>query len=153
MHADGPLTDLERRLADWIPADDGLSADAMLFAAGRAAARRGAGRWAWLATTAGLAVLSGVLAGRLRNERSQRIILAPQLDGIRAAPSGSLEIAMPPVLSEAANLASLPDDSYLFARRALSEGLEAWPPRMPPAAPSLPGRPVLRAGDTDVPES
>ena len=43
MHPDpefpGDLSDLERRLASWQPASAGLNADAMLFAAGQAAAR------------------------------------------------------------------------------------------------------------------
>ena len=41
------LSDFERHLAGWQPASDGLNADAMLFAAGQAAGRRGRSQLLW----------------------------------------------------------------------------------------------------------
>ncbi len=41
------LTDLERRLSSWEPTTEGLDSDALLFAAGRASARPGLGRFVW----------------------------------------------------------------------------------------------------------
>src|SRR5438552_19059242 len=73
------LKDLERRLAACAPATGGLDADAMLFAAGRASARRGAARFVWPALTASLAALVVVLGIRLANERSERLALVQRL--------------------------------------------------------------------------
>ncbi len=41
------LSEFERLLAGWQPSSDGLNADAMLFAAGQAAARRGRSQRIW----------------------------------------------------------------------------------------------------------
>ncbi len=73
------LNELERRLADWKPAPDGLNVDAMLFAAGRASARNGKARLAWPVVSGGLALLTVFLGVRLAGERAGRLALLQEL--------------------------------------------------------------------------
>src|SRR5262249_1003065 len=73
------LNELERRLASWRPAADGLASDALLFAAGQAAARRDRNRFRWPAVAGCLTLLAMVLSGWLTAERSERLALARQL--------------------------------------------------------------------------
>lgn len=62
-HANRPedLNDLERRLAAWQPSRDGLDADAVLFAAGRASVQPRPARFVWPALTTLLTALIVVL--------------------------------------------------------------------------------------------
>lgn len=77
------LTDLERRLTGWRPNPAGLNPDAMLFAAGRAAARP----WrAWLALAPCLAALAVAVAA-WASERAERVALAEQLRQRAPAPA------------------------------------------------------------------
>lgn len=149
-HPNDPLTDLELRLAAWRPNPQELDPDALLFAAGRASARRA--RLVWPTATACLVMLSALLAGRLALERAQCLALARQLDQ-RRAPAPPHEAPVPPTAAETAGTEPLPPDSYLIARRALDEGLDAWPICVPGHGPSLPEPPALRArgGDWPVP--
>ena len=120
-------SELERRLIAWMPATAGLDADAMLFAAGRATARRGP--WGTLCV-AGLVV---VLGAWLAVERTERL----RLERLpRPAP---------------ATTAEWPPASYGAARAALASDLDAWPPQaIPEAAPAgAPEPPPLRVRGFD----
>lgn len=158
-HPDRPedLNALERRLSAWQPDSEGLDADAVLFAAGRASLRRGPARFAWPAMTALLTVLTVILSLKLASERNERLALARRLRGEPpAAPTVN------PSLPPAANTAPagspgpdvMPPDSYLASRRALEKGLDAWPSRIVVRTgtpdPSSADPPILRLGQRDA---
>jgi hypothetical protein len=142
------LSELERRLSGWRPASAGLDADAMLFAAGQAAARRGPARLVWPALTLSLVALATALGAWGASERSERLALAEQLRRPATEPADPSPPAVPwtgPTADE------LPPDSLLAARRALEQGLDAWPPRrLVPTRPALPEAPVLEMGQRNV---
>ncbi len=69
MQPDANLSALERALAELRPTAGGLDPDAMLFAAGRASAKR---NLAWPAATTAFAALSVCLGVALVAERTQR---------------------------------------------------------------------------------
>src|SRR5260370_13561380 len=81
------LSDVERRLAGWQPASGNLDADAMLFAAGRAAGPHGPGRLLWPAVCALLAVQAAGLAVWGLSERAERQALASRLRERAPTPS------------------------------------------------------------------
>ena len=64
------LNALESRLTAWRPASDGLDADRLLFAAGRASVR---GRLAWPAAVVSLVLVSLCLGQRLISERADHL--------------------------------------------------------------------------------
>jgi hypothetical protein len=116
------VNDVERRLSGWQPAGDGLDTDAMLFAAGRASARRGAGRLAWPAVAGCLAVVTGVLGVWLAAERAERLALVQQL---------RQQTSPPPAIPQAAPPESSPEDgpgatAYWTTRPLLDRGVDAW---------------------------
>jgi hypothetical protein len=124
------VTEIEQRLARWQPAADELDADALLFAAGQAAARRGAMRYAWPALTSMLAAVVIVLGLWLHDERSERLALARQQmpPSSVATPAAQHEPApadtsAPP---SAELPAELPPSSLLASHRALEGQLDAW---------------------------
>jgi hypothetical protein len=139
------LTGLERRLAGWQPAPAGLNADAMLFAAGQAAGRRGR---AWPALTGLLAILVVVLGTWAAAERAGRLALARQLPPEQPAPAP----AVPSDPPEPPTTDGLAPNSLFAAHRALEHGLDAWPPQPVPraAVPDPPAPPVLQAGQRDA---
>jgi hypothetical protein len=144
-HSDN-LSELERRLANCKPATDGLATDAMLFAAGRAAAQPGAARFIWPGLSACLAALALVLGLWLATERSERLSLVQQFRQPAPAPPPS------PVPIDPSTADELAPNSVLAARRALEQGLDAWPPvlRVDSPGPSLPDSPILRVGRPDT---
>jgi hypothetical protein len=136
------LNDLERRLAAWQPAADGLDADRLLFDAGRAAASARSRR-IHLAHLV-LATFCFVWAvfehhERLSLERRVRELSAPSPTA-PAVPEPSLSPEPPS------------PHSLLASHRVLDRGLDAWPaPTAPgPESPPAPARPILRAGQTDA---
>jgi hypothetical protein len=128
-HRPEDLSDLERRLSSWQPAADGLNADAVLFAAGRASARPGSARVVWPALAGLQSALCVALGLWLAVERTERLALAHKLHeqgSIRvdkALSSPSADVA-PTESDEPA------PDSYFVTHRALEQGLDAWP--LPP---------------------
>jgi len=155
-HHPEDLNALERRLSAWRPSHEGLNADAVLFAAGRASALSGPARYAWPALTAMLTVLVVFLGLRLIFERNERQALAQLLREHRQAPR------LTPAPSPAANAAAEespvsnepPPDSYLASRRAMEKGMDAWPVRLvvqtgPPGA-SDTNPPIWRLGQRDA---
>lgn len=157
-HPDRPedLNALERRLSAWQPSSDGLAADAVLFAAGRASVRPGPFRFLWPALTVLLSVLSVGLGLWLTDERSQRLALVRLLH--EPPPALTVNPSLPPASDsspvEPPRSDELPPDSYLASRRALEEGLDAWPSRIVvrggTAAPSLTKPPILTPGQRDA---
>jgi hypothetical protein len=156
MDADTPrrkddLSEVERRLAGWRPGAEGLDADAMLFAAGLAAGRRGWGRF----LGPGLCVLLTALAVGLGawglSEHAERQALANRLRERAPAPGG------PP----AAAVAAIPEPAeepspgdYLSLRRRMEQDPAGWlasPQSAGPAALGAPppGPAVLRLGQGD----
>jgi hypothetical protein len=142
------LNAVERRLAGWQPAGDGLDPDAMLFAAGRASARAGAGRFAWPAVAACLAGVTAVLGVWLAAERAERLALAEQLRRQAPAPPPPAPESAPPESSPAEQPAPT---AYLTIRQRLDKGLDPWPetalPKVGP--PPGPASPVLKAWRPD----
>jgi len=150
------LTALERRLTSWEPASAGLDADAMLFAAGRASVRPSLARLTWPTLTVLMGALSIVLGLWLADERSDRLALALQL---RERPPMPVVNPSPPPAANSApeetpQTDELPPDGYLASRRALEQGLDAWPiravVRAEPTEPSFMNPPILRLGQRDA---
>jgi len=139
------LSDLERRLSGWRPSAAGLDPDAMLFAAGRASARPGPGRFVWPAVSGCLALLAVALGAGLVSERSERLALAQLVRQQPPAPA----VASRPEPKPSPAPAPPPADSYLAARHLLGQNPDAWLARSAPEAgsPAAPpdGPPVLRA--------
>jgi hypothetical protein len=105
------LNELERRLADWKPAPDGLNVDAMLFAAGRASAGNGKARLAWPLVSGGLALLTVFLGVRLAAERAERLTLLQELH-VRLADTSPVSPATSPTPKS-----ETPPNAYLVLRR------------------------------------
>ena len=122
MHPDADeLSELEQRLAACHPASTGLDADAMLFAAGQAAARPRGSRMAWPAIACGFAFLSVILGTGLLRERAERLALADRLSqpaAVVVATSDPVPIPAPP-----------PPDSYIAMRQSMNQDAEGWPAR------------------------
>ena len=147
----GDMNELQRRLSEWRPSTTGLSADGVLFAAGRASVRPGWGRIVWPAVSGCLALLTAFLGVGLVQERTARLDLTAQLDKQRpaVAPAPSLT----PQTGEAPSAEPPAADSYLAARRALSENPDGWlvVVKAGPSEGPSPTRPMLKAGSrTDV---
>jgi hypothetical protein len=150
MHADTPrhegdLSDFERRLAGWQPAPAGPGADAMLFAAGLAAGRRGRAWLLWPALCALLAVQAAGLTVWALAERGERLALAARL-------SEQAPVAPAPELA-APSYTPAPSDYFSLRRlveqdtdrpAAVSDGAGAQEPGPPP-----PGPAILSAGQRD----
>src|SRR4051794_1228065 len=80
------LNEIERRLSAWQPATDDLHPDAMLFAAGRAAGRRGRAALLWPALCVVLALQAAGLGLWALTEHAACQALARRLD--QRAPEG-----------------------------------------------------------------
>src|SRR5438445_38546 len=138
------LTELERRLAAWKPAHDGLDHEAMLFAAGRASARPGGGWLAWPILSGSLALAAVALGVWLAAERSER--LAPLRKLVEPA------LASTPVVTPMAE--PLSPNSYLSLRREWEQQAGDWLNRSTaavPKGPAFPEPPILRAWQPDDP--
>jgi hypothetical protein len=141
-HDEDDLSGLERRLARWQPAAERLDADAMVFAAGRAAGRGGLGRLLWPACSVLLAVQAAGLLGWGLAERAERQALASRL---REQPKAPNAAPVPAVLAEAVYSPS-PDD-YLHLRRMMEQdpsgGLDSLQPDGPPPIGPPPPEPAI----------
>ena len=123
----GDLNDLERRLAKWRPSPTGHEVDHLMFAAGRASARSGRGRFVWPVVSAGLALTAVALGIGLLHERAARLELAMQLRDVAPAVGPARGSEPGPAESRPASPTQAPPGSYLSARRALTEDLDSWP--------------------------
>jgi hypothetical protein len=151
MHAQTPdreddMNKLERRLASWQPASVGLDADAVLFAAGRAAGRRG--RLYWAASCAVLTMLAVGLGLWGISERAERQVLASRLAPVLDTASSSDGTTLPePSYSPSPN-------GYLNVRRQAEEDPGRWLASSQFEEPSPPGPPppesaILRSGQLE----
>ena len=139
---DGDLSELERRLAGWLPDSRGLDADAMLFAAGRASAKSPRQHWLWPGIAACSTLTAVTLGLWLASERAERLDLTQRL-----AQQESNRTAVK-VVKSASNAPDANADidrpgrsSYLACQRLVKEGLESWPLEVDSNAES-PGWPV-----------
>jgi hypothetical protein len=143
------LNKFERRLAGWQPASGNLDADAVLFAAGLAAAGRGRGRWLWPVSCAFLVMLAAGLGIWGVSERAERQTLANRLrehaPGSSVAPASDRAVVPEP---------SYPLKGYLNVRRQAEEDPSRWlassqsTEPLPPGP--LPPEPtILRSGQLD----
>ncbi len=108
------LSDVERRLSSWRPQTEGLSRDAMLYAAGLAAGRTGHGQRLWPTICAALAVAAVAVGAWGLNERHECQLLLGQLDNLRdrAQASTSLEARS---VSEGGTAIGPPQSSLAYA--------------------------------------
>jgi len=152
MHPPGREDDLsacERRLAGWQPAAGNLDADAMLFAAGRAANRRGRLLWPALCTL--LAAQAAGLGLWGLSERAERVGLARLLPDRAPAPN----IPQAPAVAELPEPRYSPSpDDYFHLRRRLEQDPGRWLAAAPtagtkPIGPPPARPPILRAGQLD----
>jgi hypothetical protein len=137
MRPNDELTPLERQLAACRPAATGLDADAMLFAAGKAAGRES--RLIWTGVAGVFAFISVALGAALVGERSERLALAAQLD--RQAAEFAEAIPSVPTTT------TLPaTDGFFAARRTLEDNWTPSPESQPdgPVVPSA-EPPIVRA--------
>jgi hypothetical protein len=124
MDAQNPdLSPLERRLSCLRPSSDGLAADALLFAAGRASAQASKGRHVWPALAGCFALLAAVLGGWVASERTERLALARQMqdrqEAGKPAPASTVQEASHPRVTPS-------PDSLLAARLSLAHDFDAW---------------------------
>jgi hypothetical protein len=143
------LTALERQLAACRPSAAGLDTDAMLFAAGQAAARRRGARIVWPAVACGFAVLSAALGGGLMNERTERLALADRLNRLPTA------VAETPASSVAPPAQPFSPDSYFAIRRSAERNADMMFARADHRTVPLPARPeapILRAWPGRLPD-
>ena len=140
------LSALERRLSGWRPDAQGLDADAMLFAAGHAAGRHGAGRVFGPALCGLLAALAVGLGVWGLSERAARQALAGRgLEHARAPGAAPAADTVAPDSS-----APLAPNAYWSLRRQADQDLvhgSATPQPEGPAPPEPPPAPtILTAG-------
>jgi hypothetical protein len=114
------LSDFERRLAALAPREDGLSPDAMLYAAGVAAAGARANRFIWPVVATVLAVVAIGLGHQLLVERDARQALAAEL----LAAKKTQTIVAPAVPVEPTAIEDRKTDTLLSSRRLLIDGLD-----------------------------
>jgi hypothetical protein len=143
MHAHTPgdkdeLKDCERRLASWRPAEQGLDADAMLFAAGLAAGRQGRGRLLWPAVCLLLAVQAVGLAAWGLRERAERRALANVLR--QPSPTSNVPQTAPQDRVPPPSYTPSPGD-YVSVRRLIEQDPNRWLASLASIDPQSPGAP------------
>ncbi len=146
------LSDIERLLSAWRPDTEGLSREAMLFAAGVATGRAGRGRLLWPALCAVLAVSAAVLGGWGINERADRQMLISRLHE-HPQPIGT---AATNALVAAPHLpAATSTNSYLNLRRQFERDPGRWLAWQDSSGPALlgpapPEPAILRASEIEA---
>jgi hypothetical protein len=145
------LSDCERRLAGWRPDSTNLDADAMLFAAGQAAGRRGRGRLLWPALCGVLALQAAGLGAWGLSERAERQVLTSLLR--EQTPERNALLA--PALASAPEPSYTPSpEDYFHLRRRAEQDVNGWLASLAPPGPQAVGPPppepaILRAGQRD----
>jgi hypothetical protein len=132
------LNDLERRLAGWQPDPAGPGADAVLFAAGLAAGRRGRGRLLWPALCVVLAVQAAALGVWGLSERAECQALAERLH--ERTPAPGVPPANAVVEVPGPSYTPAPDD-YFHLRRQAEQDPGRWLASLPPPGPQAIGPP------------
>ena len=118
------MNDLERRLAACVPAVDGLNADAAMFAAGRASARRRPATFLWPVAFITLSLLTIAITSMWMNEHQDRVALASQLREMLLMRTPS----SPPKPAMASDEYQRSSSNLLEVHRALDEGRDPLPP-------------------------
>jgi hypothetical protein len=143
------LNNVEQRLASWLPAAEGLNTDAMLYAAGLAAGRRG--RIVWPAVC--VVLLAQAIGVGLWgfSERAERRALASRLNERSPSPIHSPETAVadlpaPPYVPS-------PND-YLQLRQRAEQDPDGWlamsiPRGQQAIGPPPPEPAILKGGQRD----
>jgi hypothetical protein len=148
-HREADLSDLERRLGDWRPTEAGLQADAMLFAAGLAAGRRGRGRLLWPVVCVLLALQTAGLGVWALSERAERQALADRLHEQAPAP----QAPAPTVVAVSVPFYTPSPNDYYQLRRTMEQDPNAWLSAAPAATqspvPPPPEPVILKAGERD----
>jgi hypothetical protein len=139
------LSDVERRLAGWIPAAENLDGAAMLFAAGLAAGRRQRDRFLWPVFLVLLTAQAIGLGTWGLTERAGRQALVSRL-GAPSPASGETTVI---VLAE--DTSTWQPDGYLNLRRQIVQDPGVWLASREPAGPQSaeppsPEAAMLRAG-------
>jgi hypothetical protein len=145
------LGDLERRLAALAPTGDGLDADRMLFAAGRASVSAAGGSVFWKALSALLLVLAAGLGVWGANERKERIGFAARMEGLERNSPQPLPVEAPVLVAETPSGEAASADSLLASHHILETGLEGLPvtaSHSSTESPSAADLPILRARPT-----
>jgi hypothetical protein len=134
MHANDQedLSNVERRLAGWNPSVDGLDADAMLFAAGLAAARMGRGKLVAPIMCMFLAAVAAAFCFWALTERSERLDLASRL---RARDRVADASQPPPTVARSETLPKLSPFAYYNMRRRIEQEAERSRIAVPPESP------------------
>jgi hypothetical protein len=145
------LRDIERRLSAWRPGSDGLNADAVLFAAGLAAGRRG--RQPLVASVAGVLLIVQAIGLGLwgLTERAGRQALAVRLRQSGAVPGASTTSTA--TATPSSTYTPSPEDYYHLRQEAEQDpgrwlaSLHGPEPRTAETSPPEPV--ILRAGLRD----
>jgi hypothetical protein len=143
MDADTPrheddMSDLASRLGSWRPTADGLDADAMLFAAGLAAGRRGRGVVVVSVLCGFLAILAVGFGVWGLNERAERQSLASRLRD-RIPDSSAYPVSNADLASQQPYRPA--QDDYLHLYRQLEEDANGSLASRQPAGPRSLGPP------------
>lgn len=115
------MSNFERRLAGWNPGVDGLDADAMLFAAGLAAARTGRGKLVAPIMCMFLAAVAAAICFWALIERSERLDLVSRL---RERDRGADASQPPPTVARSEKLPKLSPFAYFNMRRRMEQEAE-----------------------------
>jgi hypothetical protein len=149
------LTDIERRLSAWRPNTEGLSREAMLFAAGVADGSLRRGRWLWPTLCAGLAVTTVALGTWVYSEHSELQLLLSRIQRVDERPlhSSAPSIDAPATAREFATLTS--SNSYFNLRKHFEQDPAHWLASTEstgpvPLGPAPPEPAILRASQYDV---
>ena len=135
------LSDIEGQLAQWRPGADGLDADAMLFAAGLAAGRRGRGRLLGPALCGLLAILAAGLAAWGLAERSERQALASRLRQRQPSPDPAAVTDVAAITKS--SYEPSPND-YLSIRRQMEQDPDRWLASQQSNGPKVSGPPLAQ---------
>jgi hypothetical protein len=137
------LSGIERTMAGWQPSTAGLDTDAMLFAAGQAAAAGRRGRYLWPALCAFLAIQTTGLAIWGLREHSEREVLARRLGDHTPA-------AQVPPADVVASYSPSPND-YIHLRQRAEHDQRLWLAAEHAEAAGGPGLDpaILRAGERE----
>jgi hypothetical protein len=141
------LSDLERRLSGWRPDATGLDADALLFAAGLAAGRRGRGVLIAGALCGVLAIAAVGLGVWALSERAERQILVQLLEKQRQPPNEPPGRVAPTPESYTPSPAA-----YLTLRRQMELDPNRWLTAVSSGSPALEAPPqpdIYKIGQTD----
>jgi hypothetical protein len=139
------LTNVERLLASWKPAPDGLDHEAMLFAAGRASARSGKSWVVWPTLAGCLALTAIVLGAWWSAERTQRLALLHELQSRAPSPAPVYN----PTFDSAPPAEALAPNAYL----ALYHEWQKNPLDWPIATVASPGGSNAPATDLPIPKA